>query len=149
MRTDRQLIAPRFLVLAAPLANHLEGRDAFARTERLDDDFVSVAGELVDLLADIFALDEVVELHLAGNRGQDGRCEGVPLHQWCPWIHILSVLNQQVRSVGHGVALLLTLASIEDYELAGSGDCYRLAIFVLDCGNIEELDLARMIGDVT
>ena len=59
MGTDGQLVAPGLVLLAA---DDLDGRDPFARAERLDDDLVGVAGELVDLLADVLALDEVVEV---------------------------------------------------------------------------------------
>ncbi len=145
---DGELVAPRLPVLAAATPDHLDGRNPLAGAQGLDDDLVRVAGELVDLLTHVLALDEVVELHLAGDRGQDRRGEGVPLDERGARVDLVAVLDQEVRAVGHRVALLLALAVVEDDQLAGPGDGDRLAVLVVDRRDIEELDAAGVIGDV-
>ena len=56
-------------------------RDARAeiRGARLDDDLAREAGDLVELLGDGDAFDEVAELHHAGDLGEDRHGEWVPL----------------------------------------------------------------------
>ena len=116
MRTDRQLIATGFVLLAA---DDLQRRDSLSGSQRLDDDFVGVTGELVDLLADVLAFDEVVEDDLSLDGGENRRGEGIPIDQRRTRLDIRSIRDQQVRPVGDRVTLFFALPLVVDHEFSG------------------------------
>ena len=57
------------------------GRALLGRPGRLDDDLLREAGDLVGLLAQVLAVDDVLEDDLAGDLGEDRRGERVPVHE--------------------------------------------------------------------
>jgi len=142
---DGKLVAP-FLVVG--LVDDDNCRDALARAQGLDHDLVRMPGELVDLLAHVLALDEVDEVRLARDGGEDRRGEGVPLHHGRSRLGLCAVVHQQVGAVGDRVAFFLPRAGVEDDQLPGPRDGDPVPLLVDHRGDVEVLDLAGVVGDV-
>ena len=58
-----------------------EGRGALLGGRRFDDDHLGEAGDLVGLLADVLAFDDVLEVDLAAELREHGRGERIPLDE--------------------------------------------------------------------
>jgi hypothetical protein len=71
-------------------------RRALLRKLRLDDDALRQAGDLVGVLAHVLALDDVLELHRAGDLGQHRGGERIPVHQLLTRRDLLALLHRQV-----------------------------------------------------
>src|SRR6185312_11714473 len=123
-------------------------RHALLVGRRLDDDLLRQAGDLVGLLADVLALDDVVELHLAADLGKDGGGEGVPGHQLGAGLDLVALVDQELRAVGQRVALPLAALLVGDDELARTVDDDERAAPALDGVDVQELHDARVLGDV-
>ena len=135
-------------LLPAVLAVDQDRRHALLVGRRLDDDLLRQAGDLVGLLADVLALDDVLELHLAADLGEDGGGEGVPGDQLGARLDLVALVHQELRAVGQGVALPLAALLVGDDELAAAVDDDQRAAPALDRVDVEELHHARVLGDV-
>jgi hypothetical protein len=120
----------------------------FSFWRRLDDDPLRQTGDLVGLLAHVLAFDDVVELHLAGDLGEDRRGERIPFHQLLARLHVLALANQQVGTVGEGVALALAALGVGEHQLAAAVDHHQVAALRLDRGDVQELHPAGVLGHV-
>ncbi len=96
-------------------------RDARAeiRRARLDDDLAREAGDLVDLLHDGDAFDEVAELHDAADLGEDRRWRTGPTRRaMVPALNLVAVLMLEHGAVHEAVVLALAAGVVHDDELA-------------------------------
>ena len=85
-----------------------DGRRALLGGRRLDDDHLREAGDLVGLLADVLALDDVLELDLAADLGEDGGGERIPVDERAARLRRRwPSCTCSVRAVDERVALLL------------------------------------------
>jgi hypothetical protein len=98
----------------------------FPLAEGLDDDLLRQAGELVGLLADVLALEDVVEVDLAGDLREDRRGERVPSRGAGPARP--RAPPPAGGAVGQRVALLLALASSRMTSLPGAVDDDQVAV---------------------
>src|SRR5207302_8423977 len=84
-----------------------DGRRALLRRGRLDDDHLGETGDAVRLFADVLAFDDVLEVNLAADLGEDGRGEGIPLDEDLVGVDVLAVMDAQRGAVDERVTLLL------------------------------------------
>src|SRR6185436_1543224 len=132
---------------------------------RFDDDHLRETGDFVRLLANVLALDDVLELHLAAELREHGRGERIPLHEHLTGLDVLSIVDLQRRSVHQRIALLLARARCDvlragllrllgrrvfhDEQLAVAVDDHQIAVLVRDRGDVHELDATGGRGFVT
>ena len=87
---------------------------ALLGAHRLDDDLLREAGDVVGLLADVLAFDDVLELDLAAELRQHRRGERIPLDQRLAGVDLLAVADLEGRAVHERVALLLAPLVVHD-----------------------------------
>src|SRR5207253_7055762 len=118
--------------------------------------------------ADVLAFDDVLELHLAGDLGEDGRGERIPLDKRLSGGDVLSVVHLQRGAVHQRVTLLLARRNrlgraflglllrrvLDDDQLSVAVDDHQVAVLVRDRADVDERHLAgvrrlvlRLLGD--
>jgi hypothetical protein len=86
------------------------------------------AGHLVDLLGDGHAFFDVLELGLAGELGDDGSGQRIPVGQHRAGLDLLVGLDVQRGAVRHLVALALAAMLVGDDDLARTRDHHQFAL---------------------
>src|SRR6266545_1326464 len=121
-------------------------RDARPRVRILggDDDLAREAGDLVDLLADGDAVDEVAVLQVAGHLGDDRHRVRVPLGEERVRLDALAVADEQLRAVDDAVPLALAPLLVRDDDLAVPVHHDEGAVLLLRDGHLVELHEARV-----
>src|SRR6185437_6433135 len=112
----------------------------------LGDDETGEAGDLVDLFVDRDAFLQVLELHGAGDLGEDGEGVGVPLAEQAAELDLRSILNAKLGAVDEGVALLLATLLVDDGERAGAIHDHQATFLGADGDEIDEVRLAGVLG---
>src|SRR6185312_15394745 len=112
----------------------------------LGDDETREAGDLVDLFVDRDTFLQVLELHGAGDLGEDGEGVRIPLAEQVAELDVLSVLNLELGAVDEGVALLLATLLVDDGERAGAVHDNQATFLGADGDEVDEVRLACVLG---
>ena len=121
---DRQEVAGVEIVGARDLRGlaRLRVLDRDARTKiggaRLDDDLAGEAGDLVELLGDGDALDEVAELHLPPTSVRIGMANGSHSARSCPPFDLVALGDAELGAVNEAVVLALATGVVHHHQLA-------------------------------
>src|SRR5690606_14885364 len=119
-------------------------RDARSQVSgtRFDHDLARQAGDLVDLLDDRDAFDQVAVLNDATELGEDGRSELVPLRYHGARSNTLAVFAAQHGTVHQAVVLTLATRVIHDHELTVAVHHHQNAVFTPNDLGMAQMDRA-------
>src|SRR5215831_19481015 len=114
----------------------------------LDDHASGETRDLVELLADGDAVHDVAEGDGPAHLGEDGRGEGIPLHEQLAHGHLALVLDLDAGARHHRVPLLLTAALVHHHDLAVPVEHDDVVVPIHHGADIVILYDARVLGVV-
>ncbi|OWK21233.1 hypothetical protein AJ88_20125 [Mesorhizobium amorphae CCBAU 01583] len=123
----------------------LEVVAAWRRTP-VDDLALGDAGRLVGRFLDGNAVDQILELHLALDFGEDRAGIRIPLGDTLAALHLVAIVHEDARTIGDPVRGALLAGFVEDQHRHVAAHDHLLAVGVAHHVAVADLDLALIRG---